>query len=320
MGISSGASANALKEHIKIKYISEILQYKKLSRHKSFLEDLSINKVINGYIYPSFIQIRAHSGRTSCRVPNVQQIPRSLKHKIYKGLIIRADYPAIEMRTGCIIAQDEHMIQSFVKGLDIYKSVGSTILQKKYIDITKEERQKMKAVVLGLIFGLSANTLVDYAKASYGIVMQSKEAEAIRHDFFDYYTGFRNFHNKVSNRLRNNGFVVMETVSGRKMRTDFFTKAVNYPVQGTAADIIKKAMGNIKLDNKGANIINMVHDELIFQIKDKDYLLEASNIVKIAMEHAANTTLKQFNTNIDIEVWEDGIEHDENRQNNKQGC
>ena len=262
-------------------------------------------------IYPCFNQIEAPSGRMSCSKPNMQQIPRDVKDTIYKApdgyKIIKADYPAIELRIAAVVANEPVMIKAFKEDKDLHRLTASLISGKPYDAITKEERQQAKAVNFGLIYGMGAETLKSYALTSYGVEMSLEKAKKIREGYFKAYPSLRTWHYKTGAELNEFGIITVKTLYGREVMTDKYTNALNIPVQGSGADLLKLAVVNfnkkIRGDNFDARIINLVHDEIVVESSARD-VEPVATALKESMEDEANKMIRLFKTEIEIEVLE----------------
>lgn len=273
----------------------------------------------------SYQQCEAHSGRMSCREPNVQQIPRDMKPVFYNEKpgrkIIKIDYPAVELRTMAVVTGDQVMIDIFRNGEDPHRANAAKFLGKNQEDITKEERQEAKAIGFGMAFKMGANSLCDYGKATYGVEMTLEQAKKYQENYYKTYPTVEKFHDRISKSLRyskdimyipkegkyeagDKPTITVETLLGRKIKVSRLTKAVNVPVQGSAADIMKYA-GVLFYDLleesgiKDTNIINIVHDEVIVECPDEHYA-QVKGLLCQAMQTAADEILDHlFETEVD---------------------
>ncbi len=273
--------------------IRDLHDFRKASKKLSgFLEPMpsSINTK-TGRIHAHYGQIGASSGRMSCGNPNMQQIPReSSFRKCFipapgHSMII-ADYSQIELRVAAQIAQDERMIEAYRTGGDLHKLTASLVTGTPIEDITKEQRQSAKAVNFGLIFAMGARGLQAYSQDVYNVDMTLEEAEDFRERYFNAYVGIRNWHDKI----KKNPPRVSRSLTGRRYfhREDAGLAGLyNTPVQGSAADIIKKALGMLvkTLDGTDARIIGVIHDEILLEAPS-DNSLKAAAILKQTMEKA----------------------------------
>ncbi|WP_457681080.1 DNA polymerase [Thermovibrio sp.] len=293
--------------------VSKIIALRKAKKKADLLEKYLDLK--EGRLYPQFNQIEAHSGRMSCRNPNVQQIPRDVKGNFYKApkgrAIIKADYPAIELRLASVIAPDKTMIEAFKEGKDLHKFTASLVSGKPIEEITKEERQRAKALNFGFIYGMSAKTFREYAFTNYGINLTEKEAEEFREKFFNAYSGIAKWHQKTARRLAfsEKGQITVYTLLGRPIAVDRLTNALNSPVQGSGADMLKMASylftTSVKEAGIDASIVNLVHDEIVVEssLEDKE---KAKELLKSSMERACSMLIPHFPTEVEIEEVDGG--------------
>ena len=287
--------------------VAHLLSYRKANKVFKEVEKL-LKKAQNGRIYPEFQQVGAISGRMSAKNPNVQQIPREIKANLYKAghgkAIIKADFPAIELRLASVVAPDKIMQDAFRDGKDLHKLTASVISGKPYDEITKEERQKAKAVNFGLLYGMGAHTLKEYAYMNYGVELTDEEAEEIRNKFFNHYKGLAEWHKRTAERFLKHTAITVSTLLGRKCSANGLTNALNYPVQGSGADLLKLSCVRfrklVKQHGIDARIINLIHDEIVVECSEKDKE-KAKELLKTAMESACNDLMKSFKTEVEIE-------------------
>lgn len=293
---------------------SELIQYKdKYKEVELLLEYRRISKAIQGFLAPmtqyinsvtgrlhsSYRQIGAGSGRFSCGNPNVQQIPRGKEFRECfvpaKGnKFIIADYSQIELRVAAEIAMDKTMIEAYRRGDDLHALTASLVANKHISQVSKSERQAAKAINFGLIYAMGAKGLQGYAKTVYGVDMKLEEAELFRDRFFMAYRGIANWHSKMK---RETEVIESRTLSGRRCvysSEPGITALLNTPVQGTAADIAKKALGMLAKVVKAFNgsIVATVHDEILLEVPNEKADLAAEQL-KRTMEAAGSYYLKQ---------------------------
>ncbi len=298
-----------LAEYIENPVVKEILSIRNIKKNLDKLEEIK-NNLKGRRVYPEFKQIGAITGRMSSMNPNVQNIPRSLR-RIFKAeegrILIMADFSQIELRIAAEYVNDESMINVFKEGKDMHKYTASVLLGKKEEEITKEERQLAKAVNFGLIYGISAKGLAEYAYSSYGVDLSLEEAEKIRKKFFEHFRGFKDWHEKVKKELREKGKSEGHTLLGRKYVAYTFPDAVNYPIQGTGADLLKLSVlifdVELRRENIQANVINLVHDEVVVEC----YMEEgqrAADLLERAMKRAGGIILKRVPVEVESAVKE----------------
>ena len=266
-------------------------------------------------IHSYFHQTVTATGRISSTEPNLQNIPTRIElgkrlRKVFKPkegyVFIDADYSQIELRILAHISQDEHMLEAFKKGEDIHKQAASKVLGIPIEEVTKEQRSNAKAVNFGIVYGIS-----DFGLAEQ-LGIPRKEAKAYIEQYLEKYSGIDKFMKEVVEEAKEKGYVetlfnrrrnIPELSSNNYMVRQFGARAaMNTPIQGTAADIMKLAMVNLnkaleetKLD---AKIILQVHDELILEVSEKDKE-QAKQMLKECMENAVQLTVP-----LEVEVSE----------------
>jgi DNA polymerase-1 len=293
-----------LSEHEIARCILDIRQVQKL---KSTYVD-SLPELINaktGRVHTSFNQAVAATGRLSSTNPNLQNIPiRTDKGKeIRKAFIPRdehyvllsADYSQIELRIIAAIAKEVNMIDAFVNNYDIHASTAARVYGKQLEAVTPEERRNAKAVNFGIIYGQSAFGLAQ------NLGIPRKEAAQIIDEYFKQYPRIKEYMNSTIHFAQEHGYV--ETLLGRRrylrdINSKNFTvrgfaerNAINAPIQGSAADMIKVAMINIhrsmktRFSHLRSQMILQVHDELLFDVH-RDEIETMKKLVKEEMENA----------------------------------
>ena len=287
--------------------IGDILDYRLWTKLKSTYLD-GIGALINpatGRVHTTFNQKVTATGRLSSSEPNLQNIPvrteegREIRACFEPGdgydLMLSADYSQIELRVLASLAGDENMIAAFKSGQDIHAHTAATIFGVKDEEVTPDLRRRAKAINFGIVYGLS-----DYGLAK-DIGVSRKEAAEYIEGYFQKYAAVKSFLTKIVEGARADGFVKTLfnrrrelpaiTSSDRNLRGNAERMAMNTPIQGTAADIIKLAMIAVAKRLKDAGLksrmLLQVHDELVFEttVKEADALAE---IVRSAMEGAAN--------------------------------
>ena len=288
--------------------IEKILDYRQLSKLNSTYVE-GIRPYINpktGRIHSFFHQTITATGRISSTEPNLQNIPTRIElgkrlRKVFtpqEGCVyIDADYSQIELRVLAHMSEDKHMIEAFKNGEDIHKQAASKVLHKPIEEITKEERSSAKAVNFGIVYGIS-----DFGLGEQ-LGIGRKAAKAYIDQYLEEYSGIKKYMEDVVEKAKQNGYA--ETKFGRKryiqelksnnyMIREFGKRAaMNTPIQGTAADIMKiamiKVLKEIKEKNLKSKIVLQVHDEMMIEapIEEKEQIKQ---ILKQSMESAA--TLK----------------------------
>lgn len=232
------------------------------------------------------------AGRYASSDPNLQQIPRPLKPKRKpcefrecfrappRKKLVLADYSQIELRIAAELAGDETLMGVYIRGEDAHAQTASLVAHCPLDQVTKDQRQMAKAVNFGLIYGMMAPKLVQYAQANYGVSMSLDEAELFRTRYFDAYSGIKRWHREIfSDTHKKQGMT--RTVAGRLryLQPDTHNEWANTPVQGTGADGLKCSLSvvyqRLKKYNGAARMIHMVHDEIIIEADDDPELVLA---------------------------------------------
>jgi DNA polymerase-1 len=293
----------SLSDHEIVRCILEVRQLQKLkSTYVDALPELIHPST--GRIHTSFNQAVAATGRLSSTNPNLQNIPIKTDkgREVRKAFIARnedyillsADYSQIELRIVASIANEQNMIDAFKQGIDIHTATAAKVYGVSVADVTSEQRRNAKAVNFGIIYGQSAFGL------SQSLGIPRKEAGAIIEEYFKQYPNIKKYMNDTIQFAKENGFV--QTLMGRRrylrdINSANFTvrgfaerNAINAPIQGSAADMIKVAMIRIHQRMKNetslkSKMILQVHDELLFDVH-KSEINEMGKLVKEEMENA----------------------------------
>ena len=278
-----------------------ILQYRNLSKLKNTYTDklgIQIDSKTKR-LHTSYNQTVTITGRLSSSNPNLQNIPiktddgKKIRQTFITNKdskIISADYSQIELRVMAHMSNDQSLIQSFMNGEDIHSATAKEVFSLKNKNPSEGERRAAKAINFGLIYGISSFGLSKQLK------INTSEAKEYIEKYFDKYQGVRAFMDETKKNAKTNGYV--STLLGRKIHLTNITHnnfqirsaaertAINAPIQGTAADILKIAMININnwIDQENAPIkmIMQVHDELVFEVH-KDFIDNASNMISDQM-------------------------------------
>ena len=282
-----------------------LVEHRGLSKLKSTYTD-KLPQMVNpqtGRVHTSYHQAVTATGRLSSSDPNLQNIPirNEEGHRIRQAFIARegftvvaADYSQIELRIMAHLSQDQGLINAFTQGKDIHRSTAAEIFGVSLDEVTSEQRRNAKAINFGLIYGMSAFGL------SRQLGIGRADAQSYMDLYFKRYPGVQTFMHDIREKAKTQGYV--ETLFGRRLylpdinssngmrRKAAERVAINAPMQGTAADIIKRAM--IQLDQKLQNdpdiaMIMQVHDELVFEVRSEKVAFY-SELIKTQMESAAN--------------------------------
>lgn len=303
--------------------IPKILVYRTYAKLKSTYADglLNVLDEKTSRIYSNFNQTATATGRISSTEPNLQNIPIKIElgHKVRKVFkpednytFVDADYSQIELRVLAHLSQDENLINAFNEGQDIHKITASKVFKKPLEEVTSFERSAAKAINFGLIYGKQAFSLAQ----DLGIT--KNKAEEYISDYFDKYPKIKSFLDSTVEQTKETGYTktmfnriryVPEITSSNFLQRGIGQRiAMNTPIQGTAADIIKIAMvkvyNRIKKENLKSRLILQVHDELLIEAyKEEKEIIK--NILKDEMENAIKFSVKLL---IDInegENWYD---------------
>ncbi len=316
-GFSTDASVLE-KLRDKHQIIPKIEKYRELFKLQStYIEGLEKAIDDDGRIRSTFRQNIAATGRLSSQDPNLQNLPIKtdegrLIRKAFKAgqgkILIDADYSQIELRILASLSGDEHMIEAFRNGEDIHAKTASKVFHTPLDEVTKRQRSDAKAVNFGIIYGIS-----DYG-LSQNLNIPRKEAKAYIDNYMASYPSIKAYMDSIVEKAKEDGFV--ETLFNRRryvpeinsknfnVRSFGQRVALNTPIQGTAADIIKIAMietdKNLKKAGLDAKIVLQIHDEIILEasLEDKDSAME---ILRNSMQEAANLKVPLI---VDIDTGE----------------
>ena len=290
--------------------IEEILEFRAVKKLLStYIEPfpMFVNKQ-TGRVHTTFNQALTATGRLSSSNPNLQNIPiRTERGKEIRkafvagsadGLIVSADYSQIELRIMAHLSQDQHLIQAFRNGVDVHAATAEKIFGVPHEEVTADQRRVAKTANFGIMYGISSFGLSQRLGISRG------EAKKLIDDYFNAFPAIRSFIDDTIAAARENGYV--ETIFGRRrylpdinaknatVRALAERNAVNAPIQGTAADIIKLAMIGVdrKMAEEGLNskMVLQIHDELLFDTisSEREKLM---SIVKEQMEHVTELSV-----------------------------
>lgn len=307
--------ANILGKLIDYPIVRLILEYRLLNKlYTTYLEGILNAVCDDGKIHTIYTQALTRTGRLSSIEPNLQNIPvrNELGRLIRKAfvpeensLIMSSDYSQIELRIFAHLSQTKELIDAFNHKMDIHTKTAMDIFQVEDFAVTKDMRRQAKAVNFGILYGISAYGLAE------DLGISPKEAKKFIETYFETYPGIKDYMNKVIEQAHQTGYVT--TIMNRKRTieelssTNYMQRsmgermALNTPIQGSSADILKKAMVEIdkEMENKNlkSTMLLQVHDELIFNVinEEKEAL---ENIVKNIME---NTIKLSVPLEVDIE-------------------
>jgi DNA polymerase-1 len=286
-----------------------IIEYRSVSKLKSTYTDklpLQINER-TGRIHTSYHQAVAATGRLSSTDPNLQNIPirteegRRIRQAFVppkSRVLLAADYSQIELRIMAHLSADDGLLGAFAQELDVHRATAAEVFETALDDVTTDQRRSAKAINFGLMYGMSAFGLAKQLGISRG------EAQAYVDLYFDRYPGVKAYMDNIRKTASEQGYV--ETVFGRRLylpeinarnaqRRQYAERsAINAPMQGSAADIIKRAMVTVhnwlKAEQPGARMIMQVHDELVFEV-DEDKVDPVRDRVVELMAGAADLSV-----------------------------
>jgi len=306
-----GITVTSIKDETLLEHIDNHPCFKSLYEHRKITRVIStIDKLLGhmnpetGRVYPRYEQIGAPTGRFSCSKPNFQSTPKGSFRACFIAppghKLVIADYSQIELRVLAEITQDERMIAAFRKGEDLHKLTASVITNIPLERVTAEERQAAKAVNFGLIYGMGAKGLKDYAYDNYGVSMSLEQACSFIQRYFDFYKGV----DEWQQRIKQNSINETRTILGRRrswINKPKVTELLNSPIQGTGADIIKEALVMLmkEIENTDYKIVGCVHDEIIMEVPES--IAEgAATILTCTMEQAGSKYLKSIPVVMDV--------------------
>ncbi|MBP5310231.1 MAG: DNA polymerase I [Lachnospiraceae bacterium] len=302
--------------------VNNILEYRGLVKLKStYADGLADTIKSDGKIHTTFNQTITATGRISSTEPNLQNIPMRMElgRKIRKCFIpkkgyvfLDADYSQIELRLLAHMADDKDLLEAYRSEADIHRITASKVFHVPFEEVTDLQRRNAKAVNFGIVYGISSFGL------SQDLSISRKEAKQYIEDYFETYKGIKTYLDNCVNTAKENGYVttlykrrrpIPELASSNFMTRSFGERvAMNSPIQGTAADIMKIAMINVynalKNNNLDAKIIVQVHDELLIEVSEKD--LEAARTV--LYEEMKNAAKLNVNLEVDIHDGKDWYE------------
>lgn len=279
-----------------------MLNYRSLTKLKSTYVDALQEQIhpATGRIHTSFNQSVAATGRLSSSNPNLQNIPiRSEEGQRIRAAFVApadhfflaADYSQIDLRVLAHYSQDETLLKAFNSGQDIHNQTAGEIFMVSPLLVTTQMRRVAKTINFGIVYGMSAFGLSNQLRIS------RKEAQTFIDRYFDHYQGVQKYMEEMVAQAREDGFVTTllgrrrnlpEIKSSNKTQREFAERtAINSPIQGTAADIIKlatiKAHAALQEKKMAAKLLLQIHDELVFEVPASEFT-QTSALVKEAME------------------------------------
>jgi DNA polymerase I len=290
--------------------VQDILNFRQMQKLKSTYVD-ALPELINpetGLIHTSYNQAVAATGRLSSTNPNLQNIPirtergrevrKAFIPRSENNVILSADYSQIELRLIAELSKDQNMMEAFSQGHDIHRATAAKVYNVDFDAVTSEQRRNAKAVNFGIIYGQSAFGL------SQNLGISRKEASDIINEYFNQYTGIKKYMSDAVESAKEKGYVetilkrrrYLRDINSANMTVRGFAErnAINAPIQGSAADLIKLAMIAIQkeIEQRGltGKMIMQVHDELVFDVP-KDEIVVFKKIILDKMSNAIKTSV-----------------------------
>lgn len=304
--------------------VQDILNFRQFQKLKSTYVD-ALPNLINphtGLIHTSYNQAVAATGRLSSTNPNLQNIPirtekgrevrKAFVPRSPENVLLSADYSQIELRIMAELSQDQNMLDAFAKGHDIHRATAARVYGVPMEEVTADQRRNAKAVNFGIIYGQSAFGL------SQSLGIPRKEAAEIIEQYFAQYTGIKQYMSRVVEFAKENGYVetilkrrrYLRDINSANMTVRGFAErnAINAPIQGSAADMIKVAMIDIQKDIHAqalqGKMIMQVHDELVFDIPET----EIESFKKIVTERMKNAIQMMVPIEVEIGIGKNWLE------------
>ncbi|MEO6533264.1 MAG: DNA polymerase, partial [Pseudolysinimonas sp.] len=311
---TDAASLTDLQEQHPHPFLELLLQHRDATKIRQIVETLEKGVGADGRVHTTYEQTGSATGRISSNDPNLQNIPiktevgREVRSAFRPGdgfeTLLTADYSQIEMRIMAHLSEDAGLIEAFHSGEDLHRFVGARIFKVDPADVTPTMRTKVKAMSYGLAYGLSAFGL------SKQLRIETSEARELMADYFARFGAVRDYLRGVVEQARTDGYTT--TIFGRRrpfsdltstnrvLRENAERQALNSPIQGSAADIIKRAMLGIDADIRsrklGSRMLLQVHDELVLEVATGE-LGELTEIVRSHMAGAAD-----LNVPLDVQL------------------
>ena len=247
-------------------------RYRKVQKLLSAYGNDWLEKLCQGRVHPTWKQLEARTGRMACKEPNIQQLPKDrYRAAIAPGegkVLIKADYSQIELRVLAEVTQDPKLLEAYQQGRDLHEQTAREVLQIQ--EVTRNDRQLAKALNFGLAFGMGAKTFAEYAKSGYGVELTEAEAREHRAKFLRTYQEVKRWQDRITSAT---GKLAPETrtLSGRRRLVEQgtgYSERLNTPIQGTAADGLKAALGILwqrRDEMAEAKVIIACHDEIVVE-------------------------------------------------------
>jgi DNA polymerase-1 len=305
---TDAASLTDLQEQAPHPFLDLLLKHRDATKLVQIITGIDKAIDVSGRVHTTYEQAGSSTGRIASNDPNLQNVPiktatgRQIRSAFEAGAgfdtLLTADYSQIEMRIMAHLSGDEGLIEAFNEGEDLHRFVGSRIFGVAPADVTPEMRTKVKAMSYGLAYGLSAFGL------SKQLRIETSEAKALMTDYFARFGAVRDYLRNVVEQARADGYTT--TIFGRRrpfgdlnsknrvLRDNAERQALNSPIQGSAADILKLAMlqidSDLRTEGLKSRMLLQVHDELVFEIASGE-LEQMTSIVSERMAGAATLSV-----------------------------
>jgi DNA polymerase-1 len=269
-------------------------RYRKVQKLLSVYGTKWLSRMVKGRIHPNWKQLEATTGRMACSDPNIQQLPKEgYRAAIAPGegkVLIKCDYSQIELRVLAEVTQDPKLLEAYQNGQDLHEQTAREVLQVE--EVTRADRQLAKALNFGLAFGMGAKAFANYAKSGYGVELSENEAKGHRAKFLRTYAGVKRWQDRTTSAT---GKLVPETrtLSGRRRLVEpgeGYSERLNSPIQGTAADGLKAALGLLwqrRDEMPEAKVIIACHDEIVVEAPSEQAEAAKSWLVTAMVEGMA---------------------------------
>jgi DNA polymerase-1 len=293
--------------------IEKLLKYRELAKLRStYVESLTEKVDDEGRLHTTYHQVAVNTGRIASSNPNMQNIPVTSEFglKIKSCFIappgktlVSFDYSQQELRILAHLTGEEKLIIAFTEGRDVHKTTASILFNVEYDEVTKQQRSVAKTINFGIIYGMSAYGM------SYGLGIPVEEAQKFIKTFFETYPKIKSYYDSYLKQGKADGYV--ETILGRRRNTfeypgqkfidnNLRRVLINYPIQGSAADLMKKAMVEIDKEilqkDPSIKLLLQIHDDLVFEVeKDEEKL-------KSFIKHVRETMCSVYPLSVPIEV------------------
>lgn len=259
---------------------------KKLEFLRGWLEDVDSESKVHATYHAG----RVVTGRLSCSNPNMQQVTKALKPAFIPRpgyLIAECDYSQVELRVAAFVSRCETMLTAYREGRDLHRLTASQVTGTPFEEVTKQQRQQAKAVNFGLLYGMGASGLQEYAETSYDVHFTDEESLKIREAFFDAYPELLDWHDRQRGYAKHHGQVVSHIGRVRRLpnidswnnelKSRAERQSVNSPVQGFASDVMQMAAASIEglLPGHdpvpGVQLVATVHDSIVIEVPEDDW-------------------------------------------------